>query len=45
MDNIKMGHAEDFYPAPEERIENPVSGPYNVGDIVRILIGPAKGRL
>lgn len=37
--------AEDFYPLPKERIENPVSTVYGLGDVVEILIGPAKGRL
>jgi len=36
---------EDFYPTPKQRIENPVNTLYNPGDIVKILIGPAKERI
>ena len=32
---------ENFYPTPKIRIENPVPTHYKVGDIVKVLIGPA----
>lgn len=38
-------HIEDLYPTPKERIEEPLSTNYSVGDIVKVLVGgPAKSR-
>ncbi|MBP7708789.1 hypothetical protein KA107_03815 [Candidatus Pacearchaeota archaeon] len=36
---------ESFYPTPTHRISNPVRTQYQVGNTVRILIGPKTGSL
>ena len=33
-----------FYPTPVDRVKNPQPTPYQVGDMVEFLIGPAKGK-
>ncbi len=39
------GIFKDIYPTPKQRVENPVNTYYRPGDIVKILVGPATGRI
>ncbi|HJX06049.1 MAG TPA: hypothetical protein VJ461_05010 [Candidatus Nanoarchaeia archaeon] len=36
---------ESLYPTPEERLKSAKPGSYEVGSMVKVLIGPAKGRI
>ncbi|MDD5192411.1 MAG: hypothetical protein PHH54_06200 [Candidatus Nanoarchaeia archaeon] len=44
-DDFRAVGLEVFYPTPCKRIENPEPAVYDRGDIVKILVGPAIGRL
>lgn len=33
-----------MYPTPKERIKNPVPTAFGIGDVVKVLIGPATGK-
>jgi hypothetical protein len=35
----------ELYPTPKRRIENPIPTFFQVGDLVRILTGPATGKI
>jgi hypothetical protein len=45
LKGFELFHVEDFYPTPKQRIDNPITAPYDNGSPVRVLIGPAKGNL
>lgn len=34
----------ELYPTPRQRIENPLTTAFNVGDLVKVLVGPATGK-
>lgn len=42
---FRLFSVNELYPTPKRRIENPIPTVFQVGDLVKILIGPAKGKL
>lgn len=34
----------ELYPTPRQRIENPLPTAFNVGDLVKVLVGPSTGK-
>ena len=42
---FNIGSVNDFYPTPRVKIETPVETPFIPGDLVKLLIGPATGKI